>query len=117
MASEVLGRAHAKDIGTGGATILTASYTSGAEYTVVLGLVLANTSTSAVTVDVEIIPYNTTPSSVYLIKNLSIAAGNSYEVIQSRIVLYNNATTGDAIKVTCSTGSHIDATVSYIQGV
>ena len=117
MASETLGRALAKDVGTSGTNIFTASYTSAAEYTVVLGIVLANTHSSAVTVDVELIPYNTSPSSIYLLKNLSIEAGNSYEVIQSRIVLYNNTSAGDVIKATCSTGSYIDAVVSYIQGV
>ena len=117
MASETLGRSVASNIGTGGATILTASYTNAAEYTVLLGLVLANTHTTDVSVNVELIPYNTTPASIYLIKGLSLASGNSYEVIQSRIVLYNNTTAGDAIKVTCTTGSHIDAIASYIQGV
>ncbi len=117
MASETLGRAVASGIGTGGTTILTASYTNAAEYTVLLGLVLANTHSADVTVNVEIVPYNTTPSSIYLIKGLSIATGNSYEVIQSRVVLYNNTSAGDAVKITCTTGSHIDAIASYIQGV
>jgi len=94
-------------------TSLTAvgSYTVGSSTkTVVVGLVLANVSGSAISVDATV---NDGSNDYYMIKNAPIAAGGSLVVVggDQKIVL----NTSDSIKVKSDTASSLDAIMSIME--
>jgi hypothetical protein len=97
----------AKDVGTGGNTLVTAG---DATQTTVIGLSLANTTNSAITANVFI-----TASAVdyYIVKDVTIASGASLALFGGDGKLVLN--TGDAFKVQTNTASSADAIISVLQ--
>ena len=97
----------AKDVGTGGNTLVTAG---DATQTTVIGLSLANTTNSALTANVFI-----TASAVdyYIVKDVTIASGASLALFGGDGKLVLN--TGDAFKVQTNTASSADAIISVLQ--
>lgn len=95
-----------KDIGTTAATILTVA---AATTTTVIGLTVANTSASAITVDVFI-----TISAVnyYIVKGAMVAAGGTLVAVGGDQKV--NMITGDILKVQSSTATSCDAIVSVL---
>jgi len=93
--------------------------------TVVIGLLLTNTSGSSVTADVGVIPQDNTegPTNAstqenftYLIKGAQIPVGSALEIISGKVVLANTGTgTGDILCVRASLASSLDATVSVLE--
>ena len=94
--------------------------------TVVIGLLLTNTSGSSITADVGIIPQENTEGPIgaadqenftYLIKGAQIPVGSALEVISGKVVLANTASsgTGDTLCVRASVASALDATVSVLE--
>ena len=94
--------------------------------TVVIGLLLTNTSGSSITADVGIIPKNNTEGPIgastqetftYLIKGAQIPVGSALEVISGKVVLANTlgSGTGDTLCVRASLASSLDATVSVLE--
>lgn len=94
-------------------TSLTAigSYTVGASTkTVVVGLVLCNTTGGTINVDCTL---NDGTNDYYVIKNAPVTAGGSLVVVggDQKIVL----TTNDSIKVKSDAASSLDATMSIME--
>lgn len=95
------------NVGTSPLTVYNPT-TAGIQSTLI-GLVLANTTTSAVTASVTLTSASTT---VYIIKNVTLPSGNSLDIIGgSKIIIEQN----DSLQVTSSTASSIDVTVSTVE--
>ena len=83
--------------------------------TVVIGLTLCNIHTSAVTADVQLVSDTSdteTNETVLLIKDVSIPAGASLELLTGGIVVVQAT---DIIKIDCSVSAKIDATLSILE--
>ena len=93
--------------------------------TVVIGLLLTNTSGASITADVGVIPQDNTEGPIgastqenftYLIKGAQIPVGSALEIISGKVVLANTGSgTGDTLCVRASLASSLDATVSILE--
>ena len=94
--------------------------------TVIIGLLLTNTSGSSVTADVAIMPEDNTEGKLgavtelttYLIKGAQVPGGSALEVISGKVVLANTTGTGsngDILCVRASADNVMDATVSVLE--
>jgi hypothetical protein len=109
------------DCGTGagasGETIYTVPSSGSAMETIVIGITLANTSTAGITGSVFIDNHDGS-NDVYVVKNASIPAGASLEVMAgNKLVLQGTGSANDILKVTASASSSLDATVSILEDV
>ena len=93
---------------------------AGSTTTVVLGLILTNIHSSAVTVEVELVSNtanrgganNVTNTTSFLVKDVSIPAGSSLELLSGgKVVL--EAT--DVIKIDCSVADKLSGTLSIME--
>ena len=84
---------------------------------IVIGITLANKSASGVTASVFLDNFSGS-NDVFIVKDASIPAGSSLEVMAgNKIVAMNNGTTGDVIRVSSGTATAIDATVTVLEDV
>ena len=90
---------------------------SSALESIIIGITLANKTTSGVTASVFLDNYDGS-NDVYIVKDATIPAGASLEVMSgNKIVAMNNGTTGDVIRVSSGTATAIDATVTVLEDV
>ena len=90
---------------------------SSALESIVIGITLANKTSSGVTASVFLDNFSGS-NDVNIIKDASIPAGSSLEVMSgNKIVLMNDGTTGDVLRVSCGTATAVDATVSVLEDV
>ena len=83
--------------------------------TVVIGLLLCNIHTTAVTVDVQLVSDTSdteTNETVLLAKDVSIPSGSTLELLTGGKVV---AQATDIIKIDCSVTAKIDATLSILE--
>ena len=83
--------------------------------TIVIGLTLCNVHTVAVTADVQLVSDTSdteTNETVLLIKDVSIPAGSSLELLTGGKVVLQ---TTDILKIDCSVSAKIDATLSILE--
>ena len=113
-----------KDIGTGegasGSTVYTvpAGAGSSALESIVIGITIANKSTAGITCDVFIDALGGASDDVYIVKDASIPAGSSLEVMSgNKLVLQHSGSAGDVLKMTSSTASAADGIVSVLEDV
>ena len=113
-----------KDIGTGegasGSTVYTvpAGAGSSALESIVIGITIANKSTAGITCDVFIDALGGASDDVYIVKDASIPAGSSLEVMAgNKLVLQGDGTNNDILKMTSSTASAADGIVSVLEDV
>ena len=113
-----------KDIGTGegasGSTVYTvpAGAGSSALESIVIGITIANKSTAGITCDVFIDALGGATDDVYIVKDASIPAGSSLEVMSgNKLVLQHSGSAGDVLKMTSSTASAADGVVSVLEDV
>jgi len=96
-------------------TTLTSVYTVPASTTtVMIGAVLANILASQIEVDVKIVTASSAgenANDVYLVKDLPIPNGSSFELIEGKVVLE----TGDIVKVESDTASSLDVALSVLE--
>jgi hypothetical protein len=111
------------DVGTSTGASSDAVYTvpagagSTALESIVIGITLANKAATGVTADVFLDNYDGS-NDVYIVKGASIPAGSSLEIMSgNKIVVQNNGTTGDVIRVASSASSSLDATVTVLEDV
>ena len=84
---------------------------------IVIGITLANKAATGITADVFLDNYDGS-NDVYIVKGASIPAGSSLEIMSgNKIVVQNNGTTGDVIRVASSASSSLDATVTVLEDV
>jgi|TARA_R100000231_G_C5315803_1_gene161899 hypothetical protein len=83
--------------------------------TVVIGLILCNVHSAAVTADVQLVSDTSdteTNETVFLAKDVDIPAGTSLEVLTGGKVVVQAT---DIIKIDCSVTAKIDATLSILE--
>src|SRR6056300_1413280 len=103
--------------GASATPVYTVPSSGSAMESIVIGITLANKSTSGVTASVFLDNYDGS-NDVYIVKDAAIPAGSSLEVMSgNKIVLQGDGTDNDAIRVSSSTGIAIDATVSVLEDV
>ena len=84
--------------------------------TVVIGIYLSNKAATGVTASVFLDAY--TGDDVYLLKDATIPAGSSLEVVSGgKVVVQGNGTDNDRVRVSCGTASSLDAVVSVLEDV
>jgi len=85
---------------------------------IVIGISLANTSTSQdTTVSVFLDNYDGT-NDVHVVKTVSLPASTQIELMTgNKLVLQNNGTTGDVLRVYAANASIVDSTVSVLEDV
>ena len=107
------------DIGTSLTTIyaVPAGPASAALESIVIGITMANKTTTGVTADI-FIDNEDGSNDVYIVKNASIPAGAALEVMSgNKLVLMNDGTNADNLEATCSATSSLDVTVSVLEDV
>ena len=111
------------DVGTSTGASSDAVYTvpagsgSSALESIVIGITLANKSATGITASVFLDNYDGS-NDVYIVKDATIPAGASLEVMSgNKIVVQNNGTTGDVLRVSSSTGTSLDATITVLEDV
>ena len=93
---------------------------AGSTTTVVLGLILTNIHTTAVTVEVELVSdtgsrggaNNVTNGTSFLAKDVNIPAGTSLELLSGGKVVME---TTDVLKIDCSVADKVSGTVSIME--
>jgi|TARA_R100000353_G_scaffold169706_2_gene132959 hypothetical protein len=100
-------RSIARNIGTSASTLRTANSDDA-----VVGINLANVTTSQILVDVYI---TVSSADYYIVKNAPIPTGSSLQVLDggAKIVLQS----GDALKVVSNTASSCDAWISVVDTI
>ena len=84
---------------------------------IIIGINLANTSASSVTAQV-FLDHNSGSNDSYIVKDVIVPAGTSIEIMRgNKIVVENDGTTGDIIRVSCDTATSLDAIVSVLEDV
>ena len=90
---------------------------SAALESIVIGITMANKTTSGVTASI-FIDNEDGSNDVYIVKDASIPAGSSLEVMSgNKLVLMNDGTNADNLEATCSATSSLDVTVSVLEDV
>ena len=105
--------------GTSGDAIYTVPSTGGtAMECICIGIYLSNKATTGVTASVFLDTEEGSSTEIYLVKDATIPAGSSLEVISGgKLVLMGDGTNNDAVRLSCSTASSLDATISILQDV
>ena len=105
--------------GTSGDAIYTVPSAGGtAMECIVIGIYLSNKSTTGITASVFLDTEEGTSTDIYLIKDATIPAGSSLEVISGgKLVLMGDGTNNDAVRLSAGTASALDATISVLQDV
>ena len=84
---------------------------------IVIGITAANKTSSGVTIDI-FIDNEDGSNDVYIVKDASIPAGASLEVMSgNKLVLQNDGSNGDNLEALASAGSAVDITVSVLEDV
>ena len=111
------------DVGTSTGASADAVYTvpagagSTALESIIIGITLANKTAAGITASVFLDNYDGS-NDVYIVKDATIPAGSSLEVMSgNKIVVQNDGSTGDVIRVSSGTATAIDATVTVLEDV
>ena len=84
---------------------------------IVIGITCANKTTSGVTVSI-FIDNEDGSNDVFIVKNATIPAGASLEVMSgNKLVLQNDGSNGDNLEALASAASAVDITVSVLEDV
>jgi len=84
---------------------------------IVIGITLANKHTSGITASVFLDNEDGT-NDVYIVKGASIPAGSSLEVMSgNKLVVQNDGTNADVLRVESSRASSLDATITVLEDV
>jgi len=94
-----------------------AGASSAALESIVIGITMANKTSSGVTASIFIDNEDAT-NDVFIVKDASIPAGASLEVMSgNKLVLQNDGSNGDNLEAICSAANSVDVTVSILQDV
>ena len=106
-------------VGTTNTTLygVPAGASSSALETIVIGITMANKSTSGITASI-FIDNEDGSNDVFIVKDASIPAGASLEVMSgNKLVLQNDGTNADNLEGIASAASSLDVTVSVLEDV
>ena len=107
------------DIGTSLTTIypVPAGSGSAALESIVIGITMANKTSSGVTASI-FIDNEDGSNDVYIVKDASIPAGAALEVMSgNKLVLMNDGSNGDNLEALASAANSLDVTVSVLEDV
>ena len=107
------------NVGTSLAAIYTvpAGSSSSALETIVIGITMANKTTSGIFADLYI-DNEDGSNDVYLVKDAVIPPGTALEVMSgNKLVLMNDGSNADVLKALCSATNSLDVTVSILEDV
>ena len=103
--------------GASASAVYTVPSSGSAMESIVIGITLANKTSSGVTASVFLDNYDGT-NDVYIVKDATVPAGASLEIMSgNKVVVQGDGTTNDVIRVSASSSSSIDATVSVLEDV
>ena len=105
--------------GTSGDAVYTVPSSGGtAMESIVIGIYLSNKATTGVTASVFLDGYGGSSSDVYLVKDATIPAGSSLEVVSGgKIVVQGNGSANDVVKLSCGTATSLDAVIAVLEDV
>ena len=90
---------------------------SSALESIVIGITIANTSSAGITASV-FLDNNAGSNDVHIVKDASIPAGSSLEVMAgNKLVLQNSGSAGDVLRISAGTATACDAIVSVLEDV
>jgi hypothetical protein len=107
------------NVGTSNTTLygVPAGASSSALESIVIGITMANKTTSGITASI-FIDNEDGSNDVYIVKDASIPAGASLEVMSgNKLVLQNDGTNADNLEGIASAASSLDVTVSVLEDV
>ncbi len=94
-----------------------AGASSAALESIVIGITMANKTTSGITASI-FLDNEDGSNDVYIVKDASIPAGASLEVMSgNKLVLQNDGTNGDNLEALASAANSLDVTVSVLEDV
>ena len=84
---------------------------------IVIGITISNTTTTGITASV-FLDNNAGSNDVHIVKNASIPAGSSLEVMAgNKLVLQNTGSAADVLRVSAGTATACDVVVSVLEDV
>ena len=90
---------------------------SSALESIIIGITLANKTSTGVTASV-FLDNEDGSNDVFIVKDATIPAGSSLEVMAgNKIVVQNDGTNADVVRVSCNTGSSLDALITVLEDV
>jgi hypothetical protein len=90
---------------------------SSALESIIIGITLANKTSTGVTASV-FLDNEDGSNDVFIVKDASVPAGSSLEVMAgNKIVVQNDGSNADVVRVSCNTGSSLDALVTVLEDV
>jgi hypothetical protein len=107
------------DVGTSLTTLygVPAGASSAALESIVIGITMANKTSSGITASI-FIDNEDGSNDVYIVKDASIPAGASLEVMSgNKLVLQNDGSNGDNLEALASAANALDVTVSVLEDV
>jgi len=91
---------------------------SAALESIIIGITLSNKTSTGVTASVFLDHLSGSGSDVFIVKDATIPAGSSLEIMSgNKIVVQNNGTTGDVVRVSSGTATAVDAIISVLEDV
>ena len=109
-------------LGTTAGASATAVYTvpsssSTAMESIVIGITLANKSNAGITASVFLDNFDGS-NDVFIVKDATVPAGSSLEVMAgNKIVVQNDGSNADVVRVSCNTASSLDALITVLEDV
>ena len=90
---------------------------SSALESIVIGITLANKTSTGVTASV-FLDNEDGSNDVFIVKDATIPAGSSLEAMSgNKIVVQNDGSNADVVRVSCNTGSSLDALITVLEDV
>ena len=84
---------------------------------IIIGITLANKTSTGVTASV-FLDNEDGSNDVFIVKDATVPAGSSLEVMSgNKIVVQNDGSNADVVRVSCNTGSSLDALVTVLEDV
>ena len=90
---------------------------SSALESIVIGITLANKTTTGVTASV-FLDNEDGSNDVFIVKDATVPAGSSLEIMSgNKLVVQNDGSNADVIRISCGTSSALDAVVTVLEDV
>ena len=84
---------------------------------IIIGITLANKTSTGVTASV-FLDNEDGSNDVFIVKDATVPAGSSLEVMSgNKIVVQNDGSNADVVRVSCNTGSSLDALITVLEDV
>ena len=85
---------------------------------IIIGIYLSNTTSTGITGSVFLDAYGGASGDIYVVKDATVPAGASLEVISGgKLVVQGDGTNNDVVRISSSTASSLDVTVSVLEDV